>query len=1026
MDPAMSRRSSRTRCAGVLAFLVALGLARPVAAQMSENIPDASYWVAVEALYSGEYRDAERALRREAQRGVRTTQARWIDSICYHAMLGEVLYQQGRNAEALAEFDQACRLVLAYPDWLLRVRFQEQPRPDPNLARYAPPWGRSERQATLGRFPSTMLVGTGRVVTENDIRQGGVLQAPQFWRIHVMEIVRTSALAIRRRNELLGPLGKYDPLSKELADAFSRGGLAPNNHWSRAWVELQLGLAQAGVGRNQEALTHLSRALIIDGRYDHPLTCVALLEQGRLALAGGDHRNAARLFAEASFSAFYYDNWDVLTEALWLGWVNHMASGGQGVYPPLPIAAEWASAKRLHHVHVKLRLAEAENWIWLNQLQQATAAMQDAARRLGEMRSGRPGIHLRYLEALVQLRQGLVGPGGQALYEALAAQSQASLRNFQIRLTNDWFDSRAIRPRNAETLYESLLADPTPADWAQRPFDTLAVMKTPHDAALDRWFLVALERENTSLALEIAERAKRRRYLVSLPLGGRLLSLRSILEAEPNELPTAASLERQQLLTTFPAYRELSSAGMRVESQIQDDPLLAAGELNAKSLAVKFDAWSENIAARDQVVLQMAVSRLPASLVFPPLQKTDELQQSLADGEALVAFHIAGGEFYGFLVTNTDMHVWKPENPRRLQRALAGFLRDLGNYGASRSISLEELTGDDWRKSAATMFQAIFADSRWDPKQTTSLVIVPDGWLWYLPFEALVLPSTQPSRVLGDQVLVRYGPTASLAIGDARPFRRVRHTGIAVGEYGATGADAGDDVWNRLRDVTIGPVRLTSPLAQPSYLVAPLLDELIALDDVEFEPDRPLDWSPMPRHRGRRSADASQDALEGWLTLPTAGPQRTVLTGFSTLAEQGLKGAGRGAVRGQPPGYEVFQAVCSLMATGARTILISRWQTGGHTNLELVREFVRELPNTSAVEAWQRSVLLARESPLDIQHEPRLKSPNEAQEPPAADHPFLWAGYLLVDSASRAIDEEEPLDQPAAEATVDKTDNVKN
>jgi hypothetical protein len=301
-----------------------------------------------------------------------------------------------------------------------------------------------------------------------------------------------------------------------------------------------------------------------------------------------------------------------------------------------------------------------------------------------------------------------------------------------------------------------------------------------------------------------------------------------------------------------------------------------------------------------------------------------------------------------------------------------------------------------------------------DPKQTNSLVIVPDGWLWYLPFEALVLPNAPPPGVLGDRILVRYGPTAALAIGDARPFRRVRHTGIAVGAAGSTDAGRGDDAWDRLKEVAAGPIRLTSPSAKPSYLLAPLLDELISLDDVEFDAERPLDWSPLPRHRGRRSADnAAQDTIEGWLTMPFSGPQRTVVTGFSTLAEQGLKGAGRGAARDQPPGHEVFQAVCSLMATGSRTILISRWRTSGRTNLDLVREFVRELPNTSAVEAWQRSVLLARESPLNVELEPRLKRPDEAEEPPSAGHPFLWAGYLLIDSASRA-----PQEAPAEDDTV--------
>src|SRR5690242_11517476 len=103
---------------------IALLAALPAAAQLTDEIPHAPYYAGAQAFYAGEYRTAERELRRETQHGVRAAQSRWIDSICYHAMLGEVLYHEGRNAESLAELDQACQLFLAYPNWLLQVRFQ--------------------------------------------------------------------------------------------------------------------------------------------------------------------------------------------------------------------------------------------------------------------------------------------------------------------------------------------------------------------------------------------------------------------------------------------------------------------------------------------------------------------------------------------------------------------------------------------------------------------------------------------------------------------------------------------------------------------------------------------------------------------------------------------------------------------------------------------------------------------------------------------------------------------------------------
>ena len=164
----------------------------------------------------------------------------------------------------------------------------------------------------------------------------------------------------------------------------------------------------------------LGRALVVDGQFDHPLTCVALLEQGRIAMAKGDPRRAAQMLAEAGFSAFYFEDYDVLTESALNGWINHLASNGAGVYPPLDPIAAWAQVNRLNHVAVKLRLAQAESLLWLGQGSQGAALLEDAGRRIGGMRGGLPSIHQLYLQAVVQLLQGKTDQGGETFTRALA------------------------------------------------------------------------------------------------------------------------------------------------------------------------------------------------------------------------------------------------------------------------------------------------------------------------------------------------------------------------------------------------------------------------------------------------------------------------------------------------------------------------------------------------------------------------------------------------------------------------------
>jgi hypothetical protein len=159
------------------------------------------------------------------------------------------------------------------------------------------------------------------------------------------------------------------------------------------------------------------------------------------------------------------------------------------------------------------------------------------------------------------------------------------------------------------------------------------------------------------------------------------------------------------------------------------------------------------------------------------------------------------------------------------------------------------------------------------------------------------------------------------------------------------------------------------------------------LDDLTVSPDHmPYGRAPLPLDRNKPGG-----TLADWIALPWGGPEEILLPGFHTAAEESLKRASRAA-----PGNEVFLTVCGLMADGARTILLSRWRTGGQTSLDLTRELAQELPHTSAADAWQRAVQLVAGSRLNVEVEPRVKRAT-VDEPPRANHPFFWAGYLLVD-----------------------------
>ena len=157
----MQRHGFQRSIVGAAVLLAIGAFAARASAQLGGTIPPISYHTAVETLYDGDYRRAARSFNSELRGAVKTAQTRWIDSICFHAMMGETFYQQGLNADALAQFDQACQLFLAYPDWMVRVQFRQSPRPDNNTNRRIPPWGASTRKVTYAALPDTMLLSIG-------------------------------------------------------------------------------------------------------------------------------------------------------------------------------------------------------------------------------------------------------------------------------------------------------------------------------------------------------------------------------------------------------------------------------------------------------------------------------------------------------------------------------------------------------------------------------------------------------------------------------------------------------------------------------------------------------------------------------------------------------------------------------------------------------------------------------------------------------------------------------------------------
>jgi tetratricopeptide (TPR) repeat protein len=991
MKEPMNTASWRRALFSVPAIFFAGSLLVATAAGQQINAPRSAphdgYWSCFGPFLEGDFRTAVQGFREAAKDGIMNLSTKapgpWVDAVCYHAMIGECHYQMGALQEALDEFNAAARFYLAHRDWMLRIDFPQAIEPQTN-SKTAITWGTSSRSTTIGTYKPRYSSLTGRLDNQNVVRGGGVIETPVYYPVYAIEVVRCTTLAISRRRELLGPLAEHDPLTGQLVEALARYP-APPNHWSQCFAQLELGVAYAAANRIPQAVAELQKSLQARGQFDHPLTCVALLELGRIAYEQGKYEAAITYFHEATISGAHFERRDVLEEAFRLGAEAHLLAGRKGAYPPLAPAA--ATFSRVRWLHASLLASLAEQLITMGEVNPATNALAQAKSTIGrrEMVSGAIGARLNYQSARLAGRNNAFKAIGTALNSALAYQKSASRRLFHINVADAAYRGGGLTERIADLVYTQVLREPAANDWLTDPLDTLALISSPHVPPLERWLELALERKEVDKAINIAERIRRHKYLVSQPLGGRILGLRWVLEGPEERLTAAALLQRQSLIVKYPDFAELSRRAADLKVALRELPLVPDDEPQRRKQQQTIADLARVSDAQEQLLQQMALERLDCDLAFPPLMETRELQERLPAGTMALYFQATSRQLHCFTLSTDRYSHFALSQTGKLKNDIAEFLRQIGNLERNHTIAADELRLGAWQTTARRISQQLMGGIKFDNWSSIGdLVIVPDGTLWYLPLEALPAASDLAGPPLVGRVAVRYAPLLALGVQTGRRRTEAR-TAVIAGKL----LPRDDEEVATLASETVGSVAgdhaiFRRDFPSPSAVSALAADRLIVLTDYEDSDKIPLGWAPAVLDAGKPGS-----TLADWVQLPLGGPEQLVLPGFHTQAENGLKRGGNGD--------EIFLTACSLMASGCQTVLLSRWRVGGQSTVDLLREFIQELPHQPAAAAWRRSVQLAGQRRLDLFQEGRIRAAS-ASEPIRGDHPFFWGGYMLLDT----------------------------
>ncbi|MGI9518496.1 MAG: tetratricopeptide repeat protein, partial [Pirellulaceae bacterium] len=671
--------------------MLASMLSLPALAQQAarpQPMPKPEYYIIFGEMYSGEYNDAGRRLRTFSNTAFRDVNGNFLDSVCYWTMLGENYYRLGDYASAIEQYEAALGLYMDLQQWPTRTQFPESLLADGSASRRATevPWAASARSPNYGKFDNRMLVMLGQSDAANEaaMRGGGVVDPARWRSVDMAEVMRCVSLALYRRQMIKGPTCVIDPYTRTLSTRLIGDG---GNTIPSAWQGVAKGLALASMEDDSRAAAVLQSSLQISGR-DHPLTPVALLMLGKITARAQNLDAAQQLFLEASICAAAYEQYDMVEESLRYATLIHSSSRTMTPYPVLEAAIDWAKKENKDTLQASLLINSAMVSAESGNTQDASAALSKARSEMSRNDLRRTDLYTQWLyaAAMTAYIDNDIRNGDKQFESFLEAARNTSRWLFQIGMADNAVREGQVTDRESELLYDVLLNEPTDADWLLRPEETMAFVATPHYEPMERWFEITLSRKAEEKAIGIAELIRRQRFFSALPLGGRLLSLRWVLEAPEEALGETARGQRDALMQRFPSWKELSDRARQLRNELQQLPVSPAANTDERTRQKKLLTDLAGVVDQQETMIRkLALVREPVELAFPRPLTIPEIQQQLQPNQTIVSMLKIGQRYYVMHLGPNRYSFESTVQARGLERAINNLLKQI-NVGDKSAI----------------------------------------------------------------------------------------------------------------------------------------------------------------------------------------------------------------------------------------------------------------------------------------------------------------------------------------------------
>ena len=807
-------------------------------------------------------------------------------------------------------------------------------------------------------------------MTEAGLVAGGVIEEPNIKVMDIIEIMRGLAIASYRRRVILGPLIQQEPLSSQVVEAtkFPADLQIPIG---KKLIAAMRTVEHYGEMNDKRTLSDAATASGFDGGA-HPLSSIALLALASAA-AGTDKPSDVLPVATnlANVAA-------ALEQPEWIGEAMQLAAGcaTKADAERVRMLAEGMATtmlrrSRLATLHCLIAASDAA--VTAGRLDAAQSSLGQAMSlvRRRDVLQPRLNAYGSYVAARLAAARGqsIALVGSTDLDKALADVRRFALdhqtknrplisipRLYQMSRVRGAM-GKTLGGRSTEQWLRYYGESPVIDVWRRDPVDALATFMADRTFIYETKLALAASGSETMDVLIQADEVLRNRFVKRLQLGGRIAQVRAIAKLDDSIL-TARQVEfRNGAPDSIAKLRQAVSA-------------TPAGDVD--SLA----AYAEKLEAD---ACSIALDRVPLPEIIPPLLGDRLRDRPLAPGMKMLTFIAMGDQVIGMLAEDQTVVTWTINGAARLPAEITRTLRGVG-VGKVRGDRLPD--DDSWRSEAVKLRRRLWPDDvDASLKDAEELIVVPDGALWYLPFELLPF-GDEDGPLMGDKLNVRYAATPGLALQPTAIPPSTDVVGVVSAKLFAPRDPAlNESQTQALVEVLADPVRLNEDSNRPSSLLADTVSHLLVAT-----PRVANASAPMSTGLAGYDDPTPLGTLAAWMRFPATVPRTVMLPGFRTAVDAGRMGTGE----------ELFVLLCALQTAGTRDALISRWAVGGEATQMVMKELTQELPFEGLIASWKRAKALLRRSELDPAAQPLLTKSDQDREGLTGNQPLFWAGYLVV------------------------------